>query len=93
LEDFDGGMEIRVAATNKGDVVRAILSEMTRDSVIAYLGDDRTDEDAFVALDGRGLGVLVRTEFRETEADVWLRPPEGVLTFLTAWLAACGGAS
>lgn len=93
LEGFDGGMEIRVAAANKGDVVRAILSEMGRDSAVAYLGDDRTDEDAFMALQGRGLSVLVRSEFRETAADVWIRPPEGVLTFLADWSAACGGAS
>lgn len=93
LEAFDGGMEIRVAATNKGNVVRAILSELGPDAALAYLGDDRTDEDAFLALQGRGLSVLVRGEFRETAADVWLRPPDGLVAFLTDWSAACGGAS
>jgi trehalose 6-phosphate phosphatase len=93
LESFDGGMEIRVATINKGDVVRAILSEMRSDAAIAYLGDDRTDEDAFLALHGRGLSVLVRNEYRETAADAWIRPPAGVLDFLAAWAAACGGAS
>ncbi len=93
LDAFDGGMEIRVAATNKGDVVRRIVAEMDRGAAIAYLGDDRTDEDAFRALESRGLRVLVRNEFRETAADVWIRPPAGVLDFLAAWAAACGGAS
>ena len=93
LETFDGGMEIRVAGTDKGDVVRTILSEMGPDPAVAYLGDDRTDEDAFLALQGHGLRVLVRSEFRETSADVWIRPPEGLLAFLADWNAACGGAS
>lgn len=92
LEPFDGGLEIRVAATNKGHVVRTILSELGRDAAVAYLGDDRTDEDAFLALAGHGLSVLVRDEFRDTAADVWIRPPEGLIDFLTAWNAACGGA-
>jgi len=93
LDAFDGGMEIRVGATNKGDAVRTILSEMDHDAVVAYLGDDRTDEDAFLALEGRGLRVLVRTEFRETAADVWIRPPDGLVAFLADWSSACGGAS
>ncbi len=93
LEAFDGGMEIRIAATNKGDVVRKILSEMGSGAAVAYLGDDRTDEDAFLALAGHGLSVLVRSEFRETAAKVWLRPPEDVLAFLADWTAACGGTS
>ncbi len=73
--------------------MRAILSEMGRDAAVAYLGDDRTDEDAFLALHGHGLSVLVRGEFRDTAADVWIRPPEGLVAFLTDWNAACGGAS
>ncbi len=93
LEPFDGGLEIRVAATNKGDVVRAILSEMGPDAAVAYLGDDRTDEDAFLAIQGSGLSVLVRDEFRETAAEVWVRPPDGLAAFLADWNAACGGAS
>ena len=56
LLKFDGGMEIRVALRNKGDAVRTILTELGKDAVIAYLGDDQTDEDAFEALRGDGLG-------------------------------------
>jgi len=93
LEPFDGGMEIRVTNRNKGDVVNTILAEMGENTTVAYLGDDRTDEDAFAALEGRGLRVLVRDRFRETAADVWIRPPEGLLGFLGAWSAACGGGS
>lgn len=93
LLKFDGGMEIRVAGKNKGYAVRAILAEMDGHSAIAYLGDDHTDEDAFAALQGYGLGVLVRNEYRPTVADVWVRPPEEVVAFLTDWANACGGVS
>ena len=34
------------------------------------------------ALKGRGWGVLVREEFRPTEADLWIRPPGQLLDFL-----------
>ena len=88
---FDGGLEIRAAGKNKGDIVRTVLGEMGKKAAIAYLGDDQTDEDAFAALQGFGLGVLVQSEYRPTVADAWVRPPEGVIAFLQNWICACGG--
>lgn len=85
LHEFDGGLELRVPGRHKGDAVRTVLDELPDGAAVAYLGDDRTDEDAFEALDGRGLRVLVRPERRPTEADVWVRPPEGLLAFLRRW--------
>ncbi|HVP44692.1 MAG TPA: trehalose-phosphatase [Terriglobales bacterium] len=93
LLKFDGGMEIRVAGRNKSDVVRTVLAEMGSNSAAAYLGDDHTDEDAFEALRGHGLSVLVRHEYRPTIADAWIQPPDGVIAFLADWADACGGAS
>jgi trehalose-phosphatase len=87
LLQFDGGLELR-AGRNKGDAVRAILDEIPPAAPVAYLGDDATDEDAFVALAGRGLGVLVRREWRASAAQVWLRPPAQLREFLSAWLRA-----
>lgn len=87
---FDGGLELRAPGKNKGDAVDAILREVGPDAVVAYLGDDQTDENAFRAIKGRGLAVLVRAEPRPTMADVWLRPPEELGRFLRGWLAACG---
>jgi trehalose 6-phosphate phosphatase len=89
LLEFDGGMEIRVGVADKGDVVDTLLAEMIPDPPTAYLGDDATDESAFQALQGRGLSVLVRPRWRRTAAQVWLKPPEEMLDFLTRWLAAC----
>ena len=86
LKEFDGGIELRVPARDKGDAVRTILEELENDAVVAYLGDDLTDEDAFRAIKGKGMGVLVRKELRPTAGDVWIRPPEELLEFLSGWL-------
>jgi trehalose 6-phosphate phosphatase len=82
---FDCGIELRAVGCNKQYAVKAVLAQTPDSSAVAYLGDDITDEDAFRAVKARGLGVLVRGEFRPTEADVWLRPPEDLITFLNYW--------
>ena len=85
---FDGGIELRAAGCDKGQVVQQLLTQFDAqegDCCVAYLGDDHTDEDAFRALAGRGLRVLVRPKWRTTEADVWLRPPAGLREFLGYW--------
>lgn len=89
---FDGGVELRVPGVNKGSAVEAILAESGPAAAVAYLGDDLTDEDAFRVLKGRGLTALVRPEFRPTEAEIWLRPPEQLIQFLEDWLHAAEGA-
>jgi trehalose 6-phosphate phosphatase len=86
LQKFDGGLELRVPGRDKGDAVGTILAEMNQDAVTAYLGDDLTDEDAFRAIKGKGVGILVREELRPTAADLWIRPPEELLTFLSGWI-------
>lgn len=83
---FDGGLELRIVGCNKQYAVKAVLSETAQESAIAYLGDDMTDEDAFRAVKTRGLGVLVRPEFRETSADVWLKPPQELVEFMRHWV-------
>ena len=86
LLEFEGGLELRVAHPNKGDAVTSILAGSDREAQVAYLGDDHTDEDAFRVLNSRGLSVLVRPEYRETYARVWLRPPEELISFLERWM-------
>jgi len=87
--EFDGGLELRVLGRSKADAVLIVLSECAPDTPAAFLGDDMTDEDAFVVLRGRALGVLVRAERRPTAAQVWLRPPEELAAFLQRWQRAC----
>lgn len=88
LLDFDGGLEVRVRGKDKGNAVSAILKESDQDAAVAYLGDDRTDEDAFRVLRGRGLTALVRAEPRPTLAEIQLRPPEELIEFLRKWVSA-----
>ncbi len=84
--DFDGGIELRLSYLNKGVAVRGIFEE-NPDYFGAYLGDDDTDEDAFKALPNRNLSVLVRPKYRETSADIWIRPPDELKQFLNKWLS------
>ncbi len=87
--NFDGGLELRPLGCDKGTIVERLFDELGDRTVVAYLGDDRTDEDAFRALQGRGLSVLVRRDPRPTLADSWIRPPGELLSFLIAWSDAC----
>ena len=87
---FDGGIELR-AGRHKGDAVRQVIAESASAAPAAYLGDDTTDENAFEAIAGMGLSILVRRQWRPTAADLWIRPPEGLRQFLRGWLAALRG--
>lgn len=93
LREFNGGIELRVPDRDKGTAVETILAETPPGAVTAYLGDDRTDEDAFKALKGKGLSVLVNESFHETTADLWLIPPRELLAFLSRWGGLCGGSN
>ena len=53
-----------------------------------YIGDDRTDEDAFRALQQRGIGVLVSEQPADTAAIYSLKDPTEVECFLRR-LVAC----
>ncbi len=88
LLQFEAGLELRIPHPNKGDAVRAILAGLDSSVPVACLGDDLTDEDAFRALDKRGLSVLVKADYRETEAGAWIRPPEELIDFLERWLTS-----
>jgi trehalose 6-phosphate phosphatase len=94
LLQFDGGLELRPLEPNKGTAVRTLLSELPPGTPFAFLGDDTTDEDAFLALrDTNALTILVRSAWRPTNAQLWVRPPEQLLAFLNEWVIRCGGAS
>ena len=48
-----------------------------------YIGDDLTDEDAFRAIAGRGVGILVAEDSRETAAEYQLRDTGEVVEMLS----------
>lgn len=81
---------------DKGAAVRWLLEafDLERDDVLPlYIGDDVTDEDAFRALRGRGIGIVVCGGDRETAADYALDNPAEVEDFLEALLAWTGAGS
>jgi trehalose 6-phosphate phosphatase len=88
LMEFDGGIEICSPEADNGDAVRALLHGLPLGTPSAYLGDDATDERAFLAIQGHGLSVLVREKWRHTHAQLWLKPPDELFSFLTRWLKA-----
>lgn len=93
VHEFDGGLELRTPGRDKGLAVRTILEELEGEVAVAYLGDDTTDEDAFREMEKHANGaamlrILVRTELRDTEADLWLRPPRELQSFLRRWADA-----
>jgi trehalose-phosphatase len=89
LKSFDGGIELRPPGITKARAVEELLNETPSPRTAAYLGDDATDEDAFNALKGKGLSVLVGKEYRPTRADLWLTPPEELIGFLAKWQESC----
>ncbi len=91
LQAFDGGIELKAGRFHKGMAVDIVLKEAGSGTVASYMGDDYTDEDAFRAIKGRGLGVLVREEFRPTDADLWIVPPGELKVFLGFWRRALQG--
>ncbi len=81
---FNGGVELRSSGRDKGDALLALLDEAGAD-FSTYIGDDDTDEDAFRALDGRGIGIKVGGPDGETAARGFLRDCRAVKTFLEVW--------
>ena len=78
---------------HKGKAVLHILEVLrlpAADVLPIYIGDDRTDEDAFAALASRGIGILVAESPRPTAAYYTLRDPDEVHRFLRRLVDAVG---
>jgi trehalose-phosphatase len=86
-------LELRSIDRTKGTAVEEIFADEPDDVPAAYLGDDLTDEDAFVAVGNKGYSILVRGEVRASFARFWLHPPDKLLDFLDAWIASSQSAS
>jgi alpha,alpha-trehalase len=75
---------------DKGKAVLWLLAALGldgKDVLPLYLGDDDTDEDAFTALAGRGIGILVTDAPRSTAAGYVLADTDEVGRFLGALTA------
>jgi trehalose 6-phosphate phosphatase len=75
---------------NKGKAMLWLLETLGlqgHNALPIYIGDDRTDEDAFRALEKRGIGILVSEQPQVTAASYQLRGPEEVERFLGGLIA------
>ena len=75
---------------DKGNAVLWLLETLGLEGSNAlpiYIGDDRTDEHAFRALEKLGIAILVSEQPQETAANYWLNNPEEVERFLHALIA------
>ncbi|QCD81263.1 probable trehalose-phosphate phosphatase F [Vigna unguiculata] len=82
-------LEVRpVVDWNKGKAVEFLLESLgfndSEDVLPIYIGDDKTDEDAFKVLreSNRGYGILVSSVRKESNAFYSLRDPNEVMKFL-----------
>ena len=79
---------------NKGKAALWLLEtlQLERGNALPiFIGDDRTDEDAFCALEKRGIGILVSEQSPETAASYWLKNPDEVERFLRELIARSPG--
>lgn len=76
-------IEVRPCSINKGNAVQVLLNREEHATLPVYIGDDTTDEDAFLALQNRGVTILVADPPRSSAARYYLKNPEEVLQFLS----------
>lgn len=82
LQIIDGNkvIEVRVAGIDKGSAARKLLQQSNPDFSLA-IGDDKTDEDMFRAL--QDLAVTVKVGNGNTHAQYYLSSQKDVIHFLT----------
>jgi len=83
LEILEGKkvIELRPKGLNKGLPINYFKKKYP-EATIVYFGDDRTDEDAFAALNTSGISILVGSSFYETKAKYHLSSYQEVRIFL-----------
>ena len=72
---------------NKGNAVLRLWQALAPDSLPFCLGDDRTDEDGFMALRGKGINIFVGAA-QGSSAEYFLPSTREVTTFIERLLAA-----
>jgi trehalose 6-phosphate phosphatase len=82
---FNGGVELRATGWDKGRALETLMKENRLDTYFVYIGDDQTDEDAFMAVRGRGVGIRVGPVDASSVATGCLKDCGEVVEFLNFW--------
>ena len=75
-------IEAKPAGMTKDDAIRQILARYASSALPIYIGDERSDEAAFLTIADIGLAILVAETPRETAATLFLKDPSEVYLFL-----------
>lgn len=86
LDQPNGGLELRALGRDKGRAVRERIERAGADAFAVYVGDDRTDEDAFAVVREGGLGIRVGAADVPTLAAARLPDPAAIPEFLDRWI-------
>ena len=75
-------VEVRSALANKGKTVCQLLAACAPTALAVYIGDDQTDEDAFLSLPPESITIRVGPASVPTAARYRIADPDEVLRFL-----------
>jgi len=89
---FNGGVELRLKDIDKGTALHELLRDQPTDAFCVYIGDDDTDEDAFLEIRGRGIGIKVGGADVPTHATGRVSDCEAVREVLRYWVSIVEGA-
>jgi trehalose-phosphatase len=76
-------IEVRPVGSNKGKAVQFLIAGEHAHTLPVYIGDDTTDEEAFSALNERGITIVVADSPRASAAQYYLNDTADVLRFLS----------
>jgi trehalose-phosphatase len=86
LDQVDGGLELRARGHDKGIAAAALIGRCPPQTIPVFVGDDRSDEDAFAVVSAQGFGVRVGAH-RESRARLRIESSQ-LLEFLDQWRLA-----
>ena len=76
-------IEVRPVGLNKGRILRFLIAQSVQPLLPVYVDDDVTAEDAFRAVNTRGISILVADPPHQTTAQYYLHDPDDVLAVLS----------
>jgi trehalose-phosphatase len=86
LDRIDGGLELRAREFDKGTAAGSLIAGARSGTLAVFVGDDRTDEDAFEVVQATGFGVRVGKRRRSSRALAHLADCRAVTSFLERWV-------